>query len=128
MKKLVLASICTLALVGFVLADEFQATITKVEGNTVHYYKGGKKGAEKTEGKATATGSVKVSKGVFDTDAKKMKAGDAIEGGLKSETFTKIDEKGVGATITTNDKGEITDIVVGGKGPGGQAGKKGKKG
>ena len=49
MKKFVFAAICTFALAGFVLADEFGAVITKIDGNTITYYKtkaaaGGKKG------------------------------------------------------------------------------------
>jgi hypothetical protein len=119
MKKLVLTAVCSLALVGFVIADEIACTITKVDGNTVYYFTGGgKAGGEKKEGKATAAADVKVVKGMFDKDAGVLKAGDPIENGLKNDMFTKIEEgKGVGATITTNDKGVITQIITkGGKG------------
>ena len=61
--------------------------------------------------------NVKVLKGVYDKDTKTVKAGDPIEGGLKSDTFTKIDaEKGVRATIITDaDNKKITEIRVGGR-------------
>jgi len=118
MKKFAFASVCVLAMVGFVVADEFTATITKVDGNNVTFMKG-KKG-EQTEGKAEALPTVKVLKGMFDPDTKALKAGDPIEKGLKNEMFTSIGDKGVKATITTDDKGKISQIVVGGG--------KGKKG
>jgi hypothetical protein len=41
-----------------------------------------------------------------------MKAGDPVEGGLKHKMFTEPGEKGVFAQITTNDKGQITQIMT----------------
>ncbi|HYV34511.1 MAG TPA: hypothetical protein VE988_02335 [Gemmataceae bacterium] len=103
---------------------------------------GGKKGGkadpaeQPKEEKADVTSDVKVLKGEFDfggaggkkgggagkkadPGAKKgaggiaVKEGDALEGGLKNEVFTKIDDKkGVFAQITTNDAGKITKIVT----------------
>jgi hypothetical protein len=124
MKKFAFAAICTLALVGFVTADEFVGAITKVEGSKVYFTKG-KKGEDKKEGTAEATADVKVMTGMFDKDAGdfKMKAGDPIEGGLKNAMFKDIGEKGVFAQITTNDAGKITQILTfkgfGGKKKGG---------
>src|SRR4051794_24421918 len=129
MKKFVFAAVCTFALVGFVMADEFIATISKVDGNTVTYKKGGfgkkKDGAEEPkEEKADVTPDVKVAKGEFDKgDGAKgggkggkggiaLKPGDPIEKGLKNEMFSKIDEKGMVAQITTDDKGKITQILT----------------
>ena len=64
----------------------------------------------------------KITKGMFNADTKKLEAGDAIADGLKSDTFTKIDEKGLRATITTDaDNKNVTAITVGG---GGGKGKK----
>jgi hypothetical protein len=146
MRKFVLAAFCTVTLVGFVLADEFTAVITKVDGNKITYFKakagggkggkGGGKGAQK-EGDAitgTASASVKVIKGKFDPDAMKMVAGDPIEGGLTNDMFKMIDaDMGVTVTLTVADdgadKGKITQIMKGGgKGGGGKAGKGGKGG
>jgi hypothetical protein len=135
MKKFLFAAVCTLTLVGYVVADEFGAVITKVDGNNISYFKTkppeGGKGfgkAEKdgTEQKAVAAANVKVAKGMFDMESKSFKAGPDIEGGLKADMFKTIDaEKGVNATITIADsgadKGKITSIVTkgGGKKKGG---------
>jgi hypothetical protein len=161
MKKFLFASVATLALVGYVTADEFTASIMKVDGNTVTFVKkaafgagggAGKKGGkvdpadpatQPKEEKADMASDCKVLKGeaVFtpadppadkkgDPAAKKggaakkgaggfgggkltYKAGDPIEGGVKSETFTKADEKkGVSVHITTNADNKITQILV----------------
>jgi hypothetical protein len=139
MKKFLFAAVCTLTLVGYVVADEFSAVITKVDGNNISYFKtkapeggkGGKGGfgkAEKdgTEQKAVAAANVKVAKGMFDMESKSFKAGPDIEGGLKADMFKTIDaEKGVNVTLTIADsgadKGKITSIVTkgGGKKKGG---------
>ena len=139
MKKFLFAAVCTMTLVGYVIADEFTAVITKVDGKNISYFKteagkggkggGGKKGggAKKVgdEQKAVAADSIKVSKGMFDADTKTTKAGDALEGGLKNDMFKTIDDqKGVAVTLTIADsgadKGKITSIVTkGGKKKGG---------
>ena len=133
MKKFLFAAVCTLTLVGYVVADEFTASITKVDGSNVSYFKtevgkGGKGGGGKggkgggfgggkrvgDEIKGTAAASVKVSKKSFDKDAGGIKEDD-VKGGLKDEMFKTIDpEKGLTATITVADdgpdKGKITKI------------------
>jgi hypothetical protein len=49
---------------------------------------------------------------MFNKENMKFEAGDAIDGGLKNEIFTKIDaEKGKRAQITV-DGGKITEIMV----------------
>jgi len=127
MKRFVLASVCVFALVGFVLAEEFNVTITgvKTEGNTttVTYLKKGKKGEEPTKGSAVLAEKAKVIKGMFNKDDQKFVAGDAIEGGIKADMFKNAtDEKGKGVnarlTIADDgaDKGKITQVMVtGGK-------------
>jgi len=113
MKKFAMPMVCTLAVVGFVVADEFNASITKVEGNKNTFLKG-KKGDDQKEGSAEVASNVKVLNGMFEkSDAGfKVNPGDAIEGGLKNEMFTKIGEKGVSAQITTDDKGKVTQILA----------------
>jgi hypothetical protein len=108
--------------IGFVFAEEFNATITKVDGDKITYqrYKKAKKGvAPEKDGDAvevTVAKDAKIASGKFDKDAKKFVAGDAIEGGLKSDTFTKAGEKGVTVRITTDDeKKTVTQILVVGK-------------
>jgi len=125
MKRFVLASVCVFALVGVVLAEEFNVTITGLETKdgktTVSYLKKGKKGEDPTKGSAVLAEKAKVVKGMFNKDDKKFVAGDAIEGGIKSDTFKDVSaDKGVGARITIADdgadKGKITQIMVTGKG------------
>src|SRR5262249_35013885 len=100
-------------------------SISKVDGNkvTLTKRKKGEKGEEMT---LTATDDVKVVKGKFNKDTKKVEAGDTIEGGLKAELFTKIGEKGVFGRVITNDDGKITEIRVF-QGFGGKFGGKKKK-
>ena len=86
----------------------------KVDGDKITFteMKGkGEKGEEKTY---TVASTVKVNKGKFNPDTKALEAGDALEGGLKNEMFSKIGEKGLRATIITNDDNKVTEIRVGG--------------
>ena len=137
MKKFVFAAICTFSLVGFVVAEDLNVTITKVDGKTVTYYKtkvpeGGKKGKAEKDGPAlTAKAAAKVAilKGVPDPDNKGMlKDGDAIESGLSNDLFKNASEDmPVNARITIADsgadKGMITKILQkGGKKGGGKKG------
>jgi hypothetical protein len=119
MKKFAVAMFVCVAAVGFVMADEFGATINKVEtadGKTkVTFTKKGKKGAKGEEMTVLVGKDAKILTGKFNADTKKVEDGDAIDKGLKADMFVKIDEKGVGARITTSEdggKGEITKIVV----------------
>jgi hypothetical protein len=99
--------------VGLAVAEELRGVITKVEGSKVSFKETKGKddpgGPEKT---LTAVENVKVVRGKFNKDTKKLEAGEAVAGGLKSEVFTKIGEKGVRATIVTDDKQKITEIRI----------------
>src|SRR5688572_22957722 len=79
--------------VGITLSAEMRGVITKVEGNKITFaeMKGKEKSPEKTY---TVADNVKVFKGKFNKDTKKVEVGDAIPGGLKAEPFSKISEKG----------------------------------
>jgi hypothetical protein len=117
-RKCVGAVFVLVVFVGFTLADEIRAFITKVDGNKVTFQENlgkGQKGEAKT---LPVSDKVKVVKGVFNQDTKKFDAGDPIDGGLKAEVFSKIDaEKGLQATlITDKDNKSITEIRVGGRG------------
>lgn len=116
LRKVISALVVLVMCIGITLADEIRAVITKVEGDKVTFteIKGKEKGDSKT---LPVADGVKVLKGKFNKDTKKFEAGDAIEGGLKSELFSKIGEKGVGAQIVTDgDNKKITEIrVMGGK-------------
>ncbi len=138
MKKFVCAAV--VACVAFCLAqaDEFTAVITKVQDGKVTFkkFKGFNKEEKKVDlGDETtlpATSTVKVTKGKFDKDTKKVDY-TAVEGGLSNEMFKNIGEakkgkgkgKGKGgfnvggmmATIVTDSSNKnITEIKIGGGG------------
>jgi len=125
MRKFVCAVVCTFALVGFVVAEEFPAFITGFETKdgktTVNYIKGKKKGEEGTKASTVMAKDCKVVKGTYDKDNKKWVVGDAIEGGIKADMFKDVStEKGVNGVLTVADdgasKGQVTQILIGKKG------------
>ncbi len=113
---------------GVVSADEWIAQITKVDGKkitakAVKFDKDNAKGAfgkgkdmfKDVESKTyTCTADVKV--------VKKGKAESTpVEDGLKNKMFTDATEDApVTGFLTTNDKGEVTEISLFGKGKGGK--------
>ena len=126
MRRFALAAICTIAVVGYVLADDFNVTITKIDGDTITATKAAK-GKGKGKGKKgkgeevtlTATKDVMVFKGKLDADTKKqVEDGDADKDGLKSTLLLSVDgklpDKGQNARVITNDDGKVTRIIVGG--------------
>jgi hypothetical protein len=118
LRRLMGAAIVLGLCVGITMADEISAIIIKVDGNQVTFAeapksKGEPKGPEKT---LPVSDSVKVLKGKYNKETKKLEAGDAIEDGLKNNMFTKIGENGMRATIITDDDNKkITEIRVRGK-------------
>jgi hypothetical protein len=99
--------------VGFTVAEEIRAIITKVSGDKVTFAENkgkGERGAEKT---MSTKANVKVVKGKFNQDTKKLEPGDPLEGGLKNKMFSEIGEKGLQATVVTEGN-TITEIRVGG--------------
>jgi hypothetical protein len=101
---------CTL-----VIAEEYTASISKVDGGKVTFQKLKRvdKKFEKDGDPMTlpVADNVKVNKGKFNKDTMKFDAGDEIKDGLKNEMFTKIGDKGVRATIITDaDNKKITEI------------------
>jgi hypothetical protein len=117
---------CAVAIVvmglGVVLADEFSAIITKVDGSKVTFQKAKfnpdtKKFDKGDEMTLPVTADAKITKGKFNKDTKKLEAGEALTDGLKNEVFTKIGAKGQFASITTDtDNKHITAIAIFGKG------------
>jgi len=118
MRRIVAAAIVLCVGVSVAMAEEFRATISKVDGSKVTLTKRVKRGDKGEEVTLTAVDDVKVVKGKFDKETKKVEAGDPIEGGLKADIFSKT----VNARVITNDDGKITEIRVfegfGGKGKG----------
>src|SRR5471030_2897227 len=121
-RKLFCAMFVMVVAVAFVAAEEFQASITKIDGNKITYqkYKKGAKGKKGEKDGDAVTIEVakdaKIVKGMFDKDAKKFVDGDAIEGGLKADMFSKAsDDAPVAVRITTDDdKKTVTKIMVAG--------------
>ena len=116
LRKLVCAAIIMTIGLGVALADEFQANISKVDGNKVTFTKKGKKGDPASDPMTLPVAKdAKITKGKFNMDTKKLEAGDAIPDGLKADVFTSVGDKGVNATIVTDDGNKnITEIRVGG--------------
>ena len=115
LRKLACVGVLLVLGVGLVMAEEFGVNIQKVDGNKITALKGKKKDQPGTEVTLTATNDVKVFKGKFNEDTKKLEKGDVIADGLKADVFSKIDEKkGLNVRVTTNDDGKVTEIVVGG--------------
>lgn len=115
-RKVIAASLVLVLSVGVVFADELRGVITKVEGNKVSFTEMKGKGQKGDSQTLTAAKNVKVVKGTFNKETKKLEVGDALEGGLKHKMFSNIGEKGVRALIVTEDN-KITEIrVMGGRG------------
>lgn len=101
--------------VGIAMAEEIRAIITKVDGDKITFAERKGKGEKGEEKKMSVASGVKVLKGKYNKETKKLEAGDALEDGLKNKMFSSIDEKGIQATIVTEDN-KITEIRVGGRG------------
>jgi hypothetical protein len=120
LRKLACALFVMGVAVTLVAADEFTATITKVDGNKVTFqkYKKGEKGkkGEKDGEPVTLTVAkdAKIAAAKFNKTEKKLEVGDPIEGGLKADVFAKAtEEKGVQARITTSDDNKtVTQILT----------------
>jgi hypothetical protein len=132
-RKLVCTTFVMTVAIGLVGADEFTAIIKKVDGDKVTFakfdFKNFKKDKDaKVEDMTLPVASdAKITKGKFNKD-KKIEPGEPIEGGLKNDIFTKIEEKkgkgaggkggfgfggGLFSTITTSEDGKtITAITV----------------
>jgi hypothetical protein len=101
--------------VGVAMADEIRAIIIKVDGDKVTFAENKGKGERGDEKTLPVSDKVKVVKGKFNPETKKLEAGDKIDNGLKNELFTKIGDKGLRALIVTDkDNKRITEIRVGG--------------
>jgi hypothetical protein len=111
-------AVCAAAVLVFAFsvatAEEINGRITKIEGGKItvasKYDKETKKFAEeKTYPLAT---NVKVMTAKFNKEEKKVEAGEPLQGGLKNERLQNIGERGVRATVITNDAGQVTEILV----------------
>jgi hypothetical protein len=113
LRKFVCAAVIGVMGLGVALADEFQATITKVDSGKVTF----KKGKTTDLGEAVTlpvTADVKVTQGgTFNKDSKKVEGAETVAQGVKSELLTKINDRGVRARITTDaDNKHVTAIYI----------------
>lgn len=116
LRKVIGAALVLVLSAGFVFADEIRAVITKVDGGKVTFTprKGKEKGDEQT---LPVAKDVKVVRGKFNKETKKVEVGDPIDEGLKHKMFSDISEKGIPAVIVTDsDNKKITEIRVFGRG------------
>jgi hypothetical protein len=112
LRKLVGSAILLVFLAGVTLGDEIRAIVLKVEGDKVTFAERKGKGEKGPEQTLPVAENVKVIKGKFNRETKTFEAGEPVAGGLKNEMFSKISEKGVGATIVTDDSKKITEIRI----------------
>jgi hypothetical protein len=110
--------------VGLVMAAEIRGVITKIsdDGKTITVGKFNRDTKEVTDTKDyTVSSTVKVLRGKYNKEEKKLvSTGEELKGGLTNERFKNLGKRGVRATITTDDSGNVTEILVGegGKGKG----------
>jgi len=106
------------------MAEDIRGVITKVsdDGKTITVATRDKETKKLGEGKDyTVSSSVKINKGKYNKEEKKVEVGDTLKDGLTNEVFKNIGKRGVFATITTDDSGNVTQIVVfQGRGKGGK--------
>jgi hypothetical protein len=105
MIRKILGAACVLTLsLGMVVAEEFKGSITKIDKKGVTLVT-----KDSKEGKT------------FEFDEKfsvsKMvkKTKEEVTGGHEAEVFKDLPKKGIAATVITNEKGKVTEIIVGGK-------------
>jgi len=122
MRRVVFASFAILVGISFCLAETYNncKVLEIKDGKITVEIKGKKKGDEAKKATFAIANDVvvKTGKGKFDKAAKKfnIEEGDAVEGGLKSATFSedKIKE-GVNVQLTTEGSGDsekVTKVIV----------------
>ena len=113
LKRFVSALVVMGVCLSIAMAEEIRALITKIDGDKVTFKKMMKKEVGEEQTLSTAAG-VKVLKGKFNPDTKKVEEDGDYDGGLKTLS-DKLGEKGKQATIITDDDKKITKIILAGK-------------
>jgi len=114
-RKLLCSMVVMVVCIGFVMAEEWNGLITKVDGTKITFQKT-KKVNKKNENDGDpvtieAAKDVKVNNGTVKKGVATV--GDAIEGGLKNDMFTKIGAKGIAARLTTSDDNKsVTQVLI----------------
>lgn len=116
MRKFAIASTALLVSFALVSGEEYRAVIKKVDGKNVTFQKmkksdDGKFEKDGDEVTLPVASDLKVFKGKFNKEAKKLEAGDPLEGGLENKAFK--NEKGAFGRVTTDpDNKSITSIII----------------
>jgi hypothetical protein len=115
MRKFLCAAFVIVVGVSFVLAEEFNATITEIKDGKISITKKGpKKGDEAVKASFKVADNVVVKKAKVSKDGKKTiyEDGDAIADGLKNEIFGADKLKdGVTARLYTEGEGDAAKVV-----------------
>jgi hypothetical protein len=94
-------------------AEVLRGSIKKIEDGKITFATYDRATKKAGEDKTYAVAKdAKVLKGKFNKEDKKVEAGDALSDGLQNKVFQSIGKRGVRAQITTNDAGEVTQILV----------------
>lgn len=104
------------AIIGVAFADQIPGRIVKIDGTKISF--------EAFDKSTKKFGEAKEYTVVNDVKVMRKKKGESLEvkGGLNAKTFQKLG-KGRGAVITTNNNGQVTEIMLSNVG----SGKKKKK-
>jgi hypothetical protein len=100
-----LCAVVVMALsIGFVMAEEIKGKITKLDGNKLTI----------TTKKDAVGKELDLAK---DVKVFRMVEGnkEAVSEGLKAKQLTKIGDKGITATVITNNDNKVTEIILAGK-------------
>jgi hypothetical protein len=111
-------AVCAAAVLAFAFsvaaAEEINGRILKIEDGKItvasKYDKETKKFAE--EKSYPLAKDVKVLTAKFNKEEKKVEAGEPLQGGLKNERLQNLGERGVRATVVTNNAGQVTEIRI----------------
>ncbi len=111
-------AVCAVAVLAFAfsvaVADEFFGVIQKIDGNKITVAKLEGKGKNAKVGESmtlTAAADIKVVRGKFNKEEKKLEAGDDVKDGRYNKRLQNSGELGVRARITT-DANTITQILI----------------
>jgi hypothetical protein len=112
LRKLIGSMAFLLLVAGITFADEVRAIITKVDGDKVTFAERKSKTEKGPEQTLPAVEGVKVIKGKFNRETKTFEPGEPVSDGLKNPMFSNIGEKGLPATVVTDDNKKITEIRI----------------
>jgi hypothetical protein len=113
-------AVCAVAVlafsVGLVMSAEISGVITKVgdDGKTITVGKFNRETKEITDAKEyTVSSTVKVLQGKYNKEEKKLEStGEDLKNGLANDRFKNLGKRGARVTITTDDSGNVTQIIV----------------